>query len=103
MYPSAEQLQRMIDYAAAQQRQADLIARAQRDGDDQAVWFYGLPEQAQQTLLAKQDIHDAAAAANAGDAAGVQQAVTSAVNRVIHHGAQLSRPEPKPIRPRRRI
>jgi hypothetical protein len=100
MLISAETLQRLIDYQVAKDRRNETITRARNAGDEHAVWFYSLPEQTQQNLLAQQDIADAVEAANAGDVAGLRQGITSAVNRAVYGGAQLVKPQR--IVPRRR-
>lgn len=102
-YESNEQLQRIVDYAAAQQRQQEAIQRAQQAGDLELAAFYSQPPEVQQTMLARQDIEDAAAAANAGDIAGVQHGIANAINRVLYQGAQLGNVRQQRPAPRRRV
>ena len=100
-YETNEQLQRIVDYAWQQQQRQEQIQRAVDAGDQELAHFLGLKPELQQTLLAHQDVQDAAAAANAGDEHGLRQAVGAVVNRVLHHGAQLGPRQQRPL-PRRR-
>jgi hypothetical protein len=102
MFETPEQLQRLVNRAAQQQAQTDLITRAINAGDEHAAWFYSLPEQVQQDMLTKQDVQDVADAARVGDRDGVRRAVTSVVNRVVFQGAQLVKPPRREPLPRRR-
>lgn len=88
----AETLQKLIDQEAEKQRHADQIARYRIAGDIEVAAFLDRPKAQQQYLLAQQDLRDAADATNAGDRAGVVNALTRAISR-----------GPDALRPRRRL
>jgi hypothetical protein len=102
MLIDAKTIQALIDRQVALDRQSKLVMRYRNAGDEAAARFHELPAQQQATLLAKQDVTDAVGAARVGDRDGVQQAVTSAVNRVIFQGADLGNVRQQRQIPRRK-
>ena len=88
MLISAETIQKLADRAAEQQRQAGQVMHYRNAGDEETARFLDRPAEQQQTLLARQDLADAVAAAHAGDMQGTIAAATSAVQRQMR-GARL--------------